>query len=126
MNAENFDTDSFHDNSTNNTRMTIPAGKGGKYQVNVKVAYDNASITVGYIHFFLRLNGSGTYAIATGSQLNMTTPGGATSSNNNTILASSQVLNFTAGDYFEILSRTDGGSGTLTASTLVSLVYLGA
>jgi hypothetical protein len=32
-NAERFDTDGFHDNSTNNSRMTIPAGKGGKYLV---------------------------------------------------------------------------------------------
>jgi hypothetical protein len=28
---ESFDTDAFHDNSTNTSRITIPAGKGGKY-----------------------------------------------------------------------------------------------
>jgi hypothetical protein len=28
---ESFDTDSFHDNVTNNSRFTIPAGLGGKY-----------------------------------------------------------------------------------------------
>jgi hypothetical protein len=29
--ADAFDTDGFHDTSTNNTRITIPSGKGGKY-----------------------------------------------------------------------------------------------
>ncbi len=31
--AENFDSDGFHNNSTNNSRITIPTGKGGKYLV---------------------------------------------------------------------------------------------
>jgi len=34
MNTETFDTDGFHDNSTNNTRITIPSGKAGKYLIN--------------------------------------------------------------------------------------------
>lgn len=31
--AESFDTDGFHDNSTNNERLTIPTGLGGKYLI---------------------------------------------------------------------------------------------
>ena len=31
--SESIDTDAFHDESTNNTRITIPAGKAGKYLV---------------------------------------------------------------------------------------------
>jgi hypothetical protein len=31
FNAEDWDTDAFHDNSTNNSRFTIPAGKTGYY-----------------------------------------------------------------------------------------------
>jgi hypothetical protein len=126
MNAENFDTDNFHDNTTNNTRITIPSGKGGKYQVNIKVSYDNASGAPGYINLFLRINGSGTWNIASGSQISMNTNGGATGNNNNTILAVSNIVNFSAGDYFEVMSRTDNGNGTLAASPLVSVVYLGA
>jgi hypothetical protein len=30
-NSENFDTDAFHNNSTNTSRITIPSGKDGKY-----------------------------------------------------------------------------------------------
>jgi hypothetical protein len=37
--SEEFDTDAFHDNSTNNNRITIPSGKGGKYLV------------IGQVHF---------------------------------------------------------------------------
>jgi hypothetical protein len=33
---ETYDTNTFHDNATNNSRMTIPAGKGGYYQVNAQ------------------------------------------------------------------------------------------
>jgi hypothetical protein len=32
-NQETFDTDSFHNNSTNTSRITIPTGKGGYYAV---------------------------------------------------------------------------------------------
>ena len=31
FNAEDYDTNAFHDNTTNNQRITIPSGKAGKY-----------------------------------------------------------------------------------------------
>lgn len=34
LTAELYDTDSFHDNSTNNERITIPSGKAGKYRIS--------------------------------------------------------------------------------------------
>ena len=39
-NAEDYDTDGFHDNSTNNSRITIPNGKTGYYSVNGIVMFD--------------------------------------------------------------------------------------
>lgn len=36
FNSEVFDTDSFHDTATNNSRITIPSGKGGKYLIVAK------------------------------------------------------------------------------------------
>jgi hypothetical protein len=39
MDAEDLDTDGFHDNVTNNSRFTIPAGKGGKYLITVGVEW---------------------------------------------------------------------------------------
>ena len=40
--TDRFDTDAYHDNSTNNTRMTIPAGLGGRYLIGgtVGIAQD--------------------------------------------------------------------------------------
>jgi hypothetical protein len=56
FNAERFDTDAFHDNSTNNTRLTIPTGKGGKYIVSFSVRVDAGS--TGAINIRFRKNGS--------------------------------------------------------------------
>ena len=42
--TEEFDTNGFHDNSTNNSRLTIPAGYAGKYIV---AAYCNNPNTPG-------------------------------------------------------------------------------
>lgn len=35
--AESYDTDALHDNATNPERFTVPAGKGGKYEVRAAV-----------------------------------------------------------------------------------------
>src|SRR5688572_4346642 len=32
--AEDYDTDTFHDTVTNNSRITIPSGKDGKYHIS--------------------------------------------------------------------------------------------
>jgi hypothetical protein len=44
-NLETFDTNGFHDNSTNNSRMTIPTGYGGKYAWSTTVGWGIASET---------------------------------------------------------------------------------
>lgn len=38
--TDRFDSDAFHDPATNNTRLTVPAGKAGKYLIggNVEIA----------------------------------------------------------------------------------------
>jgi hypothetical protein len=50
-----LDTDAFHNPITNNTRLTIPAGKGGKYLVYGNVMHDNGS---GVVRVRFNLNGS--------------------------------------------------------------------
>jgi hypothetical protein len=44
FNTEVYDTDAFHDNSTNNSRFTIPSGKGGYYTIfwNISLSGDGA------------------------------------------------------------------------------------
>ncbi len=123
--AQYFDTHNFHSTVTNNTRITIPSGKSGKYQINVQVAYDNASGTPGYLNWFVRIDGSGSYSITT-AQLQATTPAGITGSTNNSIVSNSGIISFNEGQYFEILSRTDNGNGNIYATPYVTVTYLGA
>jgi hypothetical protein len=54
FNSENYDTDGFHDTATNAERITIPAGKGGKYLITAKITY--ASSTTGIRGIYLYKN----------------------------------------------------------------------
>jgi len=38
--ADTYDTNSFHDTSTNNTRITIPSGKAGYYLIAAEASFD--------------------------------------------------------------------------------------
>lgn len=82
--TETFDTHSMHDTSTNNSRITVPAGAGGLYHVMARCVTDASNIA------FLRIdrNGSG----ATG------TFGVPVSE----IREISAVLTGSPGDYFEV------------------------
>jgi hypothetical protein len=54
--SELYDTDSFHSNSTNNSRITIPTGKSGYYSVKAYLRFDTGA---GGTHVvWIRLNGS--------------------------------------------------------------------
>jgi hypothetical protein len=44
-NQEEFDTDGFHDNSTNNARLTVPTGQGGYYRIYAEMQWQNTSST---------------------------------------------------------------------------------
>jgi len=100
--TENFDTNAFHDNSTNNTRITIPAGKGGYYQFNFAVRYTSGSSNA----LVAKLYKNGVEA-----QVNV-------------ITASSQAPTHTfstafagaVADYFQIIVYQNSG-GTLTTDT---------
>lgn len=41
--SENFDTNTFHNNVTNNSRITIPSGKDGYYLFNIACAWSGAT-----------------------------------------------------------------------------------
>lgn len=51
FNTEDFDTDSFHSTSSNTSRMTIPAGLGGKYLVQGYVYWDSNASGVRILRF---------------------------------------------------------------------------
>ncbi len=99
--AENFDTNSFHDNVTNNSRFTVPSGQGGYYLCIAQNAYANVAAT-GSREVVFRKNGS-TY-------MTQTSIPGANIARANCVYAV-DVLNLVATDYVEVLAyQTSGGS----------------
>src|SRR5687768_14942813 len=56
--TEEYDSDAFHDNATNNTRFTVPSGKAGKYALKGKVMFGADANGERVIWF--RLNGTTT------------------------------------------------------------------
>jgi len=124
---ENFDSDNYHSTTTNNSRITIPTGKGGKYQVNATVSFDNGNATVGWCQMFIRLNGTGTFDVISGTQIHATTNLGATGTNNNSIIVATGILSLAAADYIEMLVRSDNGSASsIRITPQLSVGYLGA
>lgn len=92
--AEDFDTNTFHDNTTNNSRITIPAGKGGKYLIGAVAGANND------IRIRIRLNGVTDITAANGEGFTYC------------YAACSTVYVLSAGDYLEVFCTTNGASST--------------
>lgn len=117
--SESFDTDAFHSTSTNNSRITIPTGKAGKYLVQWVAEY--AANATGSRNTRLLLNGVlVAYGIWSGNA----------GSGDGTIHNSTAILNLSVGDYLQIqIGQSSGGSlnavGAETGCSF-SVTYLGA
>lgn len=96
--SERYDTDSYHDTTTNKSRLTIPAT--GKYRVGANMVLSGP--TTATPHFFwgvFLLNGVGT--IGSQGAPSMIDPPG---SNTGVLVNFSADWDFTAGDYVEVLA----------------------
>ena len=114
--SEEFDTNTFHSTSSNTSRITIPAGKAGYYQVNFRCMFnDNAA-------------GIRTMAIfKNGSSIALSAEGTGTS--NRQTVTISQVISLAEADYLEMaVLQNSGGSLDLKGllDTNISISYLGA
>lgn len=115
--SEDFDTDGYHDNVTNNTRVTIPTGKAGKYAI---IGFGGWDANQGGSFRHMRLYKNGT-------AVKLTTVKPADSYP--TIWMNS-VLNLAVGDYVELYVYQDSG-GTRTfynsaADAQFTVSFLGA
>lgn len=117
-NTESYDTDGFHDNSTNTSRLTIPSGKAGKYLFVLKTTFNSSSNTGARILYFFK-NG----AEVNESEFSLSTRG-------NLQMCLTSVQNASVGDYFEmIVFQTSGGAIDLDKTAFYSefsCSYLGA
>jgi hypothetical protein len=118
---EDYDTNAFHDNVTNNTRMTVPTGYGGKYLINAIIQMPSAVTTQAVVLF---KNGSRFQQDGIHEGWIQTIAG--LSNNDAAGVGGSVVLDAVATDYFEIACYVDG-SGTATLSnSRFDFVFLGA
>ena len=112
LDTELYDVGGYHDNSTNNTRFTIPAGKAGYYQINFGAYY--------------ALSGTGIRLIAPYKN-------GAAVGSNNVIAGNSSVyvtLNMSwfdylnVGDYLEFFTfQSSGGALSIDITTAGGSAY---
>lgn len=99
LNSERYDTDAFHDTATNNSRLTVPSAKDGKYLITANVEFAANGTGVRFVQIFL--NGITTIALY-GPQ-----PGHATLNNRMSV---STVYDLVATDYVEIrVWQSSGG-----------------
>ena len=127
--GEQFDTNGFHDNSTNNSRITIPTGKSGKYLFTAQTYYDANG--TGKRALWLVYNGSRTGVSSTSSS----NPGSSAAEGNSQL---SLIVDATAGDYFELQVYQNSGGNLFLAGkdygganggrglTFFQCTYLGA
>ena len=119
-NAEFFDTNGFHDNSTNNSRLTVPSGKGGKYLITSNLVW--AANATGTRVSQIRVNGNDLKALSANS---------VNSGSSEQSVFISTVLDLSVGDYVQIwVIQNRGGSLDVGASVIwwssFSMTYLGA
>ena len=104
--VETLDSDGFHSNVTNNSRITIPSGKAGKYSIGVSLNW--ASNSTGLRQILFAKNGT-TFSWSQ----NGTATTGATMVNKNII------VDLAVGDYVEIQAyQTSGGALNLQSNAV--------
>ena len=109
-NQEDFDSDGFHDTSTNNERLTVPSGLDGTYQVTGKLHLPNHNSGGAIRLVEIRLNGTTRIASFAVPVLTDTV---VTEIN---VQASITVV-LVATDYVELMGKQDSG-GAATATQL--------
>ena len=118
FNTEAFDSNAFHSTSTNNSRITIPSGKGGKYLLTAIATFNSGSATGSrYSQFYINgasVDGSFISIGATGSSL----PAGTLST----------TFDLAVGDYVELyqFQNTGGAVDNVVAWTSFTATFLGA
>jgi hypothetical protein len=108
--AEIEDSDGFHDTSSNTSRMTIPAGKGGRYDLHGLTAVQ--SNATGYRQLRFRIDGT-TYIAAANPRV-FPVNGAATHVEVNAL-----AIALTAGQYVEIMGYHFVDGGTSLTHTLL-------
>jgi hypothetical protein len=115
---ETYDTDGYHSNSTNTSRLTVPSGKAGYYQINANITW--AANASGIRDFNIYKNGNRANYFTFNPQ-----------ASNSQSFQLSSILYGAVGDYFEMFVFQNSGGALNVQSpgvgaTSFSIGYLGA
>jgi len=116
FNAEDYDTDSIHDISTNTDRFTVPTGKGGKWAISASVLFTGSA--TGERRIAIYKNGS---SANTDNRLSGQGTAGQT-------MAVDSVFNLVATDYLSVYVYQDSGGSLNIDGDIIycAFSYLGA
>jgi hypothetical protein len=116
--TESWDTDAFHSTATNTSRITIPAGKDGKYLIT---NYGWPETFNSYFIFKVYVNGAAIIGGTAGVALQN---GDWFRQGSHQAQTATLVLDLTAGDYIEQFIQ-QGGTGSYRYVTNFQATYLG-
>lgn len=118
--TESFDSSTFHDLVTNNSRATVPASLGGKYLVSYTLKWLNGATVTGVIQSYLKVNGT---TVTPGELLVRTEE---LSASNAQTLSTAVVLNLAATDYVEVFfDNASGSNATLQTTCTMQVARIG-
>lgn len=115
--ADQWDTNAYHDTATNNTRLTIPTGAGGKYLLTCFFSGGSSTQKL----FTLKVNGATPASLPvgiSGSMAAIRTAGDP--------LCFSIVLNLAAADYVQMAVQANATGTETGCYNTLQLSYLGA
>jgi hypothetical protein len=120
LDAENYDTSGFHDNSTNNSRITIPSGRAGYYLITGVATYQGGNVNSGQRDMWFYKNGTDTLASVV-AQRNANFLG----------MSLTDIQYLAVGDYIQLMGYQDSGASASTFTQgsrrmFLSVQYLGA
>jgi hypothetical protein len=106
FNSETEDTDGYHDNTTNNGRLTIPTGMGGTFLLmfSINVGTDTAHEPV------ITVRKNGTTVVVNNRSSTMNVDGSVT-------VSYTGLIDLADGDYIELRGIMSGSSKTMDAGT---------
>lgn len=118
--ADEFDSDGYHDPASNNTRLTIPAGRAGKYLLTIQSQWPNSGGGSSSDRRLAWSKNGGTEVLLD-RQLT------ATATGTNDYMSTADVLDLAVGDYIEVEQWVNIASQTATAykARLIRLGGLG-
>lgn len=115
--SEVWDTDNFHSTASNTSRMTIPAGLGGKYRATAGTAFDAGGTGDRYIA--IRVNGA---VLTGGSTVDVRAPHASLTADR----SGSLDVDVVAGDYVELYVYQDSGGALNVQRSFLSLMRIDA